>query len=121
MTDKAASRTAHRGLSLLNYVQNVQAVQIVQNVWNHWNLWNDWNRQTFYPNNKLAWGPGVEPGFSDPESDVLPIRRSPNAKSPSRSMPTGALYPEGRPQPAFYISEGGLHVLLLDEVHLQLE
>ena len=40
---------------------------------------------------EMAWGPGVEPGFSDPESDVLPIRRSPKAKSPSRSMPTGAL------------------------------
>jgi hypothetical protein len=32
---------------------------------------------TEYPASKLAWGPGVEPGFSDPESDVLPIRRSP--------------------------------------------
>ena len=39
----------------------------------------------------MAWGPGIEPGFSDSESDVLPVRRSPNAKSPSSFMPTGAL------------------------------
>lgn len=29
----------------------------------------------------MAWGPGIEPGFSEPKSDVLPIRRPPNLKT----------------------------------------
>src|SRR5262244_3555409 len=39
----------------------------------------------------MARGPGVEPGFSDPESDVLPIRRSPNESAPGGPCLLGRL------------------------------
>ena len=62
---------------------------------------------TFKHSTSLAWGPGVEPGFSDPESDVLPIRRSPKSKSPSRSMATGALFQKADHRlPSTYVKAG---------------
>ena len=68
---------------------------------------------------EMAWGPGVEPGFSDSESDVLPIRRSPKAKSPSRSCLL-RLLSRRQTTACLPLCEGGLHGLLLADLHLKL-
>src|SRR6266545_637260 len=49
---------------------------------------------------EMAWGPGVKPGFSDSESDVLPVRRSPKSEKPRLVNAYRGSYPEGRPPPA---------------------
>jgi hypothetical protein len=64
---------------------------------------------------EMAWGPGVEPGFSDSESDVLPIRRSPKNKSPGRSTYRGSS--RRQTTACLHLCEGGLHGLLLDMHH----
>jgi hypothetical protein len=69
---------------------------------------------------KMAWGPGLEPGFSDSESDILPIRRSPKIQEPHEVNAYWGSHPEGRPRPAFDYVKAGLHGLLLDGLHLNL-
>src|SRR5262245_28454662 len=67
---------------------------------------------------EMARGPGVEPGFSDPKSDVLPIRRSPKSERPSRSMPTGALIQKAD-HTCLQRREGALHNPLLPDLHFK--
>src|SRR5437867_11125083 len=95
---------------------------------------------------QMAWGLGLEPRFSDSKSDVLPIRRPPNTEQEwlgdqesnldsqiqnlmsyqlddpqKQRAPAGQCLPgllsRRQTTACLQLCEGGLHGLLLDDVH----
>lgn len=66
----------------------------------------------------MAWGPGFEPGLSDPKSDVLPIRRPPKTKNPEGFCLPG-LDSRRQTHACLPVYEGGLsHYLALESIHV---
>ena len=53
---------------------------------------------------RVSLGAGIEPAFSDPKSDVLPVRRPPKQETPKNVCLSGFHCPEGRRHQALLMS-----------------